>query len=91
MIKNYLKIAWRNLKKDKTFAFLNILGLSVAFGVAILLSMSAFFELSFDKFHTNGDHIFKVYNEIQTPKGPEAGTSQPAPFANALKKEVPGI
>ena len=91
MLKNYIKIAWRNLKKDKTFAFLNIVGLSVAFGVAILLSMAAFFELSYDKFHTNGDNIYKVYNEIQTPRGPEAGTSQPAPFANALTKEVPGI
>ena len=91
MLKNYIKIAWRNLKKDKTFTFLNIVGLSVAFGVAILLSMAAFFELSYDKFHTNGDNIYKVYNEIQTPRGPEAGTSQPAPFANALTKEVPGI
>lgn len=91
MFKNYLKIAWRNLMKDKTFTLLNVVGLSVAFGVAILLSMAAFFELSYDDFHENGDKIYQAYITQQTPKGPEAGTSYPAPFADALRTEVPGV
>lgn len=91
MLKNYLKIGWRNLMKDKTFTLLNVVGLSVAFGVAVLLSMAAFFDLSYDSFHKNGDNIYQVYNTQQTPKGPEAGTSQAAPFAEALKTEVPGV
>ncbi len=91
MIKNYLKIAWRNLMKDKTFTLLNVVGLSVAFGVAILLSMAAFFSLSYDRFHENGDRIYQVYASQQTPKGPEAATSQAAPFAEALRLEVPGV
>jgi len=91
MVKNYLIIAWRNLMKDKTFTFINIFGLSVAFGVAILLSMAAFYDLSYDKFHENGDHIYKMFNVQQTPKGAQAGTTQPAPFAEALKSEVPGV
>ncbi len=91
MFKNYLKIAWRNLWKDKTFSLINITGLSVAFGVAILLFMAAFFELSYDDFHKNKQSLYKVYMVQQTPKGQEAGTSQPAPFAGALKTEVPGV
>ncbi len=91
MLKNYLKIAWRNLMKDKVFTALNVVGLSVAFGVAILLSLAAFFELSYDRFHENGERIYQVYSIQQTPKGPEAGTSQPAPFAEALQTEVPGV
>ena len=91
MIKNYIKIAWRNLLKDKTFTLLNLVGLSVAFGVAILLSMSAFFELSYDSFHENGDRIYEVYVTQQTPKGPEAGTSLSVPFAEAIRTEVPGV
>ncbi len=91
MFRNYLKTAWRNLVKDKTNTFFNIVGLSVAFGAAILLAMVAFYDLSFDGFHEHGDRIYQVYNTQQTPKGPEAGTSQAAPFANALKTEVPGI
>lgn len=91
MLKNYLKIAWRNLMKDKTFALLNVVGLSVAFGVAILLTMDSLHELSYDRFHANGDRLYKTYLEWQTPKGKEVGTSQPTPFAQALQSEVAGV
>ncbi len=89
MIRNYFKIAWRNLTKDKTFSLLNIFGLSVAFGVAILLSVYALFELSYDQFHSN--RIYQVYSTDHTSKGPEASTSREIPFAGALKEEVPGV
>lgn len=91
MLKNYLTIGWRNLMKDKTFTFLNVLGLSVAFGVAILLSMAAFFDLSYDKFHANADNIHRIYSSEQTAKGKDASVSHPAPLAEALKAEVPGV
>lgn len=91
MFKNYLTIAWRSLIKDKTFTIINIAGLSVAFGVTILLSMVTFFELSYDNFHKNSDRIYEVYIEQQTVNGPEVGTSQPTPFAPALKAEAPDI
>lgn len=91
MIKNYLKIAWRNLIKDKTNTSLNVIGLSVAFAVAILLGMAAFYQLSFDNFHENSASIYKIVRTQQTPKGPEAGTVQPAPLAPALEAEVPGV
>lgn len=91
MFKNYLKITWRNLTKDKTFTLINVLGLSVAFGVAILLSMAAFYDLGYNNFHEKGDSIYQVYTLVQTPKGSEATTSQPAPLAGTLKTEVPGV
>ncbi|WP_431124775.1 FtsX-like permease family protein [Flagellimonas flava] len=91
MIKNYLKIAWRSLLKNKVFTLLNILGLSVAFGVAILLSMAGFFDLSFDKFHENGDAIYKVYSIWQNPKGQQVSESHGVPLMPTLKQEVPGI
>ncbi|WP_420603608.1 ABC transporter permease [Flagellimonas sp.] len=91
MLKNYLKIAWRNLTKDKTFTLLNVIGLSVAFGVAILLVMAGFFDLSYDKFHTNADSLYKVYWVGQSPKGPKAYTTHPAPLMDAIKADVPGI
>jgi len=91
MFKNYLTIAWRNLIKDKTFTLINVVGLSVAFGVTILLSMVTFFELSYDNFYKNSDRIYEVYLEQQTVKGPQVGTSLPTPFAPALKVEVSGI
>ena len=91
MLKNYLKIALRNLRRNKTFTFLNVIGLSVAFAVAILLAMSSFYELSFENFHKNKDRIYEVYTAQQTAQGSKAGTTQPTPFAEALKEEVPGI
>jgi putative ABC transport system permease protein len=61
MIKNYLKIALRNLINQKGLAFINIFGLSVGiacFGLFMLYSVN---EFSFDRFHKNGDNIYRVY------------------------------
>lgn len=91
MLKNYIKIAFRNLWKDRTFTALNIVGLTAAFGVAFLVSMFAIFALSFDRFHENIDSIYRVYTNVQTPKGTESDESKPIPYAEALKNEVPGI
>lgn len=91
MIKNYIKIALRNLWKDRTFTVLNIIGLTTAFGVAFLLSMYALFELSVDKFHENTGSIYQVYTTLQIPKGSESSDANPIPFAPTLKAEVPGV
>lgn len=91
MFKNYLKIAWRNLIKNKVFSMANIVGLTCAFAVAILLSMTALFELSFDQFHENKDTAYQLYLTSQTPRGAETSTSNPVPLAGALEEEVSGI
>lgn len=91
MIKNYFKIAWRNLIKDKVNTGLNITGLSVACAVAILLGMAAMFQLSFDGFHERGESIYKMVRTEQTPKGPKAGTVHAAPLAPTLEAEMTGV
>ncbi len=91
MFKNYIKIAWRNLLKNKGFTFLNIIGLSVAFGVSILLSMAAFFELSYDNFHENKESLYQLNTVWQIPEGSDIYTSQPMPLTPALQEEVPGV
>jgi putative ABC transport system permease protein len=60
MIKNYLKIAWRNLIKNKAASFINIGGLAVGMAVAMLIGLWIWDELSFDKYHQNYDHIAQV-------------------------------
>jgi len=91
MLKNYLKIAWRNLLKNRIFTAANIVGLTLAFAVAVLLGMSALFELSYDQFHKNKDSLYQVYLSNQTPNGPQISRPHPIPFAPALRDEVPGI
>jgi predicted permease len=60
MIRNYLKIAFRNLKKDKQFTLLNVLGLSAGIACALLIYLWVHDELSFDRFFDNGDRIYQV-------------------------------
>lgn len=91
MFKNYLKIAWRNLIKNKVFTMANIVGLTSAFAISILLVMTALFELSFDQFHANKEAAYQLYLSNQTPRGPKISTSNPVPLAPALKEEVTGI
>ncbi|HDZ05145.1 hypothetical protein LCGC14_0082100 [marine sediment metagenome] len=91
MFKNYIKVAWRNLLKNKVFTAANIVGLTLAFAIALLLTMTALFELSYDQFHENKGSIFQVYYSNQTPKGSDISTTNPVPFAPALKEEVPGV
>src|SRR5256714_3351958 len=62
MLKNYLKTAWRNLVKNKTFSFINIAGLSIGMAACLLILQYVSFELSFDQFHKNADDIYRVYN-----------------------------
>jgi putative ABC transport system permease protein len=72
MFKNYFKIAWRNLLKDKQFTFLNVLGLSAGLGCALLIFLWVNDELRYDKFFANDERLYKLmehrnYNgEIQT-------------------------
>jgi len=91
MFKNYIKVALRNLWKNRLFTVIGILGLSVAFGVATLLTMDSLHELSYDNFHEQGDKLYQVHITWQIPEGTEVGTSHPTPFAGALKSEVPGV
>jgi len=91
MILNYFKIALRNLWKNRTFTALNMVGLTAAFGVAILLAMFAFFQLSYDRFHDHGENLYQVYSEDSELNGIEANISKSEPFASALRDEISGV
>ncbi|HET6568968.1 MAG TPA: ABC transporter permease, partial [Rhodothermales bacterium] len=60
MLQNYLKIALRNLKRRKAYAFINIAGLAIGMACSILIFLSVRHDLSFDRFHTKADRIFRV-------------------------------
>ncbi len=60
MLKNYLKIAYRNIKRHKGYSFINVSGLAIGMACCILILLFVFDELSYDKFHENHDRIFRV-------------------------------
>jgi len=90
MIKNYLKIAWRNLIKNKAHTFINVTGLSVGMAVAILIGLWIWDEISYDKYFQNYDRIVRVMQH-QTFNG-ERGTqsSIPLPLGPKLRDEYTG-
>jgi len=87
MIKNYFKIAWRNLKKNKVYSFINIFGLALGMSVTIMITLWVVDELNFNKFFENHDQIAQIY-QSQTANG-QVGTGQaiPRPLEFLLRKE----
>ena len=83
MFKNYLKIAFRNLKKSKFFSFINIMGLSIGIAAFIMVSLYVVNELSVDKFNEHYDNIYRI----------EAGEwfHVPAPLIPIIRTEMPGL
>ncbi|HTF31088.1 MAG TPA: ABC transporter permease, partial [Flavitalea sp.] len=67
MIKNYFKIALRNLWRHRLFSLLNILGLTVGITACFLIFLYVKFELSYDSFHSKGDRIYRMVSDIKTP------------------------
>jgi putative ABC transport system permease protein len=65
MFKNYLKIAFRSLKKHKGYSFINISGLAIGMAVCVLISMWILNELSYDKFHEKSDRICRITMDIE--------------------------
>jgi putative ABC transport system permease protein len=66
MIKNYFKIAWRNLWKNKLFSFINIMGLGLAIPFALLSLLQVQSTFEFDNFHLNSDRIYRIITD-ETP------------------------
>ncbi|MPR34773.1 ABC transporter permease [Salmonirosea aquatica] len=87
MLRNYLKIAYRNLAKNKGYSFINITGLAVGMAVAIMIGLWMNDELSYDQYHKNYSRIAQVY-QSQTFNG-KIGTGQaiPRPLEMALRND----
>lgn len=65
MLQNYLKIALRNLARNKTYSFINIFGLAGGMAVSVLILMFVMHEFSFDKFHTNHERLYRILARVK--------------------------
>ncbi|MFT3676099.1 MAG: ABC transporter permease [Chitinophagaceae bacterium] len=87
MIKSYIRIAWRNLFRDKSSSFINISGLAVGMAVAMLIGLWIYDELSFDRYHADHDRIGRVMQQ-QTFNGVVyTEESLPFPLGAALQAQ----
>ena len=91
MIRNYIKIAWRNLLKNKMQTLINITGLSIGMAACLLILMYVFDELSFDKFWANGDRIYRMSLERRYPGRATGYAIIPPSYAQSVRKELPEV
>lgn len=91
MLKNYIKIAWRNLIRNKTYSVITLFGLACGMVCAILLTLYVRDELSFDRYHKNADVIFRVNVHIKWADNEfRLGHGSP-PMGPALRQEYPEV
>ncbi len=91
MFKNYLKVALRNLWKNKAFSALNIVGLATGLAVCLLIVLYVVDELSYDKYNVNADRIYRLDADIYFNNTSAIFAVAPDPLAPALKRDFPDI
>lgn len=91
MIRNFLKIAFRNIANQKLYSAINIIGLTVGITASILLLLYVKDELSFDKIHPNADQLYRV-NTLATIQDTELKTATVmAPLGPVLHQDYPEV
>ena len=91
MLKNYFKIALRNIWRHRGFSFINITGLSIGITACFFIFMYVAFELSYDKFHSKADRIYRIVTDIKTPSETiNTGVTSWA-FAPNIKADFPEV
>ena len=91
MIRNYSSIAWRNIKRNKVYAAINISGLAVGIAACLILFIVIQYELSYDKFQPNYKHIYHVAAKIKSAAGDGFGEGIPYPAYDALRTQFPDV
>src|SRR5215203_2270558 len=86
MLKNYFKIALRNLMKHKLFSFINIFGLALSMCIGLIVIIRLQDDLSYDHFHPAPERTYRLISEVTNKEGQDFNlASTPLPLADALK------
>lgn len=91
MFRNYLKIAWRNIRRHKAYAGINIFGLAVGLGCAVVIILFVMHELSYDTHHPDSGRLFRVNLHRVSATGDYPMARTPGPLVTALKNDMPQV
>src|SRR5688572_12814487 len=91
MLKNYFKIAWRNIQNNKLFSFINIFGVAIGFTCCLLIALYIVNETSYDHHHKNADRLYELATTFVKDGKEDPMPNTPAPMAAAMKQEFPEI
>lgn len=91
MLKNYLKVAWRNIVKNRTFSIINVAGLAIGLACFILIAMYVMDEISYDKYNVKADRIYRVNSDIRFGGTDLKLAVCSDPMGATLKKDYPQV
>jgi hypothetical protein len=87
MLKNYLKTAYRDLLRNKSYATINVTGLAVGIAAWLLIFLVIEFETSFDTFHAKRNRIYRVVTPYNTPDGEVYSAGVPVPVTKTMRAD----
>ncbi len=91
MLRFNFKIAWRNIRKNKVFSSINIVGLALSMACCLIISMYVWNETHYDTFHENKKNIFRITNNQNQAGKFYLTATTPGPLASAIQKDLPEI
>lgn len=91
MLKNYFKIAWRNMLRHKGYSVINVTGLAIGIAACLLLFMVVKYELSYEKFQPSYSQIYHVVTEDKYREGSTFNSGIPVPALEALRVDIPQV
>jgi putative ABC transport system permease protein len=91
MFKNYIKIALRNIKRQKGYSFINIAGLAIGMACCILILLWVQHEVSYNRFHENADDIYRIYTDFHYDQGIIPFSNIPQPVGPEIQSKVPEV
>jgi len=91
MIRNYFKIAWRNLWKHKLFSSINIISLAIGFSASFVIGLMVYYDLTFDKFHPDSELIYRVTSTFITNDSERSNAGIPMPYITETRNNISGV
>jgi hypothetical protein len=91
MLKNYLLTAWRNIRQNKVFSFINIIGLSIGISASLVIYLIVAYNLSFDRFQKDRGRIYRVVSDFVFSGEPAHNSGVSGPLPDAVKRELTGL
>jgi putative ABC transport system permease protein len=91
MIRNYIRIAWRNLVRRKAYTAINISGLAIGIAACLLLFTVVRYEMSYDSFHSNNDRIYRIVTQDKLSDNVFYTPGIPFPALDAIRIDFPNI
>ncbi|HMH31710.1 MAG TPA: ABC transporter permease [Puia sp.] len=91
MLKNYFKIAWRNITRHKVYSIINVLGLALGICACLVIYLITSYDFSFDRFHPDGDRIYRIIGEVSREDGEKRFLNSPFSDVAGFQHRIPGF